>query len=146
MNATLTALQAHQQIEEFAQSAPAEMRFVPDGMAHPQWVRQGDVYLEAIDKVPADCDQETTNRQLAPGETRGSRHIIEGNVKLFVSSAKQPVRQFGAGDVLVGPVIVAHERCTLTHPEHAHFSLPAGTYQSYYQMDARQAERTRSLD
>ena len=144
MSLVITALEAHQQIEHFAQSAPTEMRNIPDGSMPPgKWIRQGDVYLMAIEKVPMECDEETANRQLAPGETRGSRHIIEGNVKLFVQSGRKAVRQ---QDVLVGPVIIAKERCTLTHPEHAHFSLPAGTYQSYYQMDARQAERTRARD
>lgn len=140
--ATLNALQAHQQIEEFAKSAPTEKRIIPDGsMPVGKWIRQGDVYLMAIKDVPLECDTETANRQLAPGETRGSRHIIEGNVKLFVKGPNA-----GRTDVLEGPVIVAKERCTLTHPEHAHFELPPGTYQSYYQMDARQAERTRASD
>jgi hypothetical protein len=36
---------------------------------------------------------------------------------------------------LVGPLVVSKDRFELTHPEHAHFSLPAGTYQVIYQGD-----------
>lgn len=138
--ATLTALQAHQQIEEFAKQAPNEMRFIPDGtMTEGKWIRQGDIYIMAIGKVPLEYDEETTNRQLAPGENRGSRHIVHGNnLKLFVNPKNR--------DPLLGPIVVSKERVEVQHPEHAHFSLPPGTYQVYYQMDARQAERTRSLD
>jgi len=143
MTAVLTALQAHQQIEEFANNAPTEMRFIPDGTMTPgKWIRQGDIYLQALEEIPPAYDKEIFERQLAPGESRGSRHVIEGNVKLFI-----PSKPGNRNDVLVGPVIVSKERCVLTHPEHAHFSLPAGVIsQVYYQMDARQAERTRARD
>ncbi len=141
MSTVLTALEAHQQVEAFAKDAPSETRFIPDGAMPPgKWARQGDIYILAIEKVPVECDQETTNRQLAPGEGRGSRHIVAGNAQLFTRKTQR--------DVLEGPVMVVKEgeRVVVEHPEHAHISLPAGTYQVYYQMDARQAERTRALD
>lgn len=136
---TLTAAQAHQQVEAFAQQAPTEMRKIPDGAMPPgKFIRQGDVYIEAITEIPFAYDTLTENRQLAPGETRGSRHILEGNVKIFVNKNNR--------DVLAGPCFSCTERVLLTHPEHAHFELPAGNYRVLFQMDARQAERTRSFD
>lgn len=145
MSSTVTALEAHHQIESFAKEAPTEMRFVPDGMKHPHWIRQGDIYIEAVNKLPLSFDQETSNKQLAPGENRGSRHVVEGDVKVFLQSNPSS-NDFSRDGVLSGPALVAKDRFKVTHPEHAHFSLPAGTYRVYYQMDARQAERTRSLD
>ena len=44
-------------------------------------------------------------------------------------------------DPLLGPVIVADEAFTLTHPEHAHHRLPAGIYQVGYQLDVSEQER-----
>ncbi len=134
-----SAIEAHQQVETFAQTAPQEMRVIPDGVMTPgKWIRQGDIYLVAIPDIGLAFDEPTTNRQLAPGETRGSRHVVEGNVKIF--------NRKNQSDVLVGSQIDAPERFKVVHPEHAHFELPAGKYQVYFQMDARQAERTRSWD
>jgi hypothetical protein len=44
---------------------------------------------------------------------------------------------------LLGPMFRLFSRGTVTHPEHAHISLPAGTYQVTHQMDARTLQRVR---
>ena len=41
-------------------------------------VRQGDLYLVAIEALPKGTA--TRERQLVPGTTQGSRHVVEGNV------------------------------------------------------------------
>lgn len=88
-------------------------------------IRQGDIYLYPLDQEPAHGES-GADRQLAPGTTRGSRHIIEGEAEVYATEAE---------DVLAGPIVHALERVTLTHPEHAHVSLPAGWYEVRYQRD-----------
>ena len=88
-----------------------------------QSIRQGDIYLTRIDSVPNGLTK-TANTQLAVGKTQGSRHVVVGVKTIYA----------GTG-VLIGPVLVAEKRFTLTHPEHGHFSMPAGTYQTTYQRD-----------
>jgi hypothetical protein len=91
-------------------------------------VRQGDIYLVCIESLPV--GQETKNRQLAPGNTQGSRHIVAGDAA-FVE-----VESFGdVPAVLVGPAFACNGDCTVMHPEHGDKVLPAGTtFQVIYQL------------
>lgn len=98
-------------------------------------VRQGDVYLVAVEPAHPH-GEETTNRQLAVGETQGSRHILEGEATLYVGTDLPPGWAQWGGAKLLGPMIVALQRFNVTHPEHAHVSLPAGCYQVVLQLDA----------
>jgi hypothetical protein len=45
--------------------------------------------------------------------------------------------------MFTGPIIEATEAFMIQHPEHAHFQLPAGTYQVTYQLDFATRERVR---
>lgn len=103
-----------------------------------QWVRQGDIYIHCVAKDHAH-GQVTKNRQLAMGNTQGSRHILEGEAELFEGS-KAPD---WAPNAFLGPLIKLFKRGTVTHPEHAHIDLPAGTYQITHQMDARTLQRVK---
>ena len=87
-------------------------------------VRQGDVYLQRVERVEARL-RAYRSRQLAPGNAPGSRHTIEGKARLR--------RHLGPVSHLAGPVIFAASRIVLRHPQHASISLPAGIYQAYYQ-------------
>lgn len=71
----------------------------------------------------------TDNRQLAPGATVGSRHILRADKSLKIQNRK------GAG-VLQGPIVDAPEGFYLEHPTHAHMDckLP-GTYEVSYPRD-----------
>lgn len=91
--------------------------------------RQGDIYLWRLPEIPKGC-KPRSDRQLALGKTVGSRHVCEAGPKLYDLPA-------GSANALLGPVIEAPERFTVTHPEHAHISLPSGTYQVGYQLDMR---------
>jgi len=83
-------------------------------------VRQGDLYFECIDKLPE--GNVSQNRQLVPGTTQGSRHILEGQVKIHkdVQFKRIPA-------ALVGPAFECISDVTATHPEHGHKVFPAGS-------------------
>jgi hypothetical protein len=95
-----------------------------EGEAH----RQGDLYIRKIGKVPAGAVRmETPRLQLAPGQTQGSRHVLDSaaGVEMFEPGSD--------ATALDGPVLVLKERRIVTHPEHGDVSLPAGTYCIDYQ-------------
>lgn len=94
--------------------------------------RQGDVYVEHVaDDAPR--GKPTLNRQLAPGNSKGSRHVVEGEgVEIYESRGKS---------ILEGPLFYAPNGCTVTHPEHADVDLPDGTYRAAYQLDPRTRAR-----
>ena len=149
-----TALEAFKSIEKKAESStPSVRRIERDEIG--QGVRQGDVYLirlgaatkdapevlalvSAIRKsakpgettlksLPETIGEPTRVRQVAVGDTVGSRHVAEGSLTIYAAPA--------GAHALVGPIVVAFERWRLTHPEHGHFDLGAGCYQVLYQRD-----------
>jgi len=91
-----------------------------------EWVRQGDVMLERVEGVPQ--GEASGVRQLAPGTSRGSRHIIAGSVDCAI------VMPENRGP-LDGPCIDAKSRLVIEHPEHGWLDLPAGQYRTYFQRD-----------
>lgn len=115
-------------------AADSNLRFVRSIQVG-EHVRQGDLYIERIET--AEMGVETKDRQLVPGTTKGSRHAIDGDASIYTPIGNDP---------LVGPTIVASDRFAVTHPEHAHFSLPAGTYRCQYQRDFSREERARQMD
>jgi len=122
-------------IQEFAANlAVKETRTIAE-MSVGEWVRQGDVYIEKVDSLSG--WGETTDRQLAPGTTQGSRHMVVGSVTVFACpNTAQVVR-----GRMAGPQIDAKEPFRVGHPEHADMELPAGTYQVWYQTDPRTQQR-----
>ena len=141
MESTLTPLQAHERIAASAKAPLTETRVV-DKIKIGDFARQGDVYLERISSPSKDW-QETKNHQLAPGNSPGSRHVVSQGPRLFVSPTANPTDRTRQGTRLLGPQIVAKESFTVEHPEHAHITLPAGTYQSSYQLDFNQQRAVR---
>ncbi len=102
-------------------------------------VRQGDIYIHRVDDKHK-RGEEAGSRQLAIGESMGSRHIAEAPSMIFQGAAA-PEWYTNRFTPLLGPCIVSKERFVITHPEHAHVDLPAGTYQITHQMDARTQRR-----
>lgn len=130
MTTQIDASKILERITEAAESSPADVRFIRT-MQIGDVARQGDVYcMRVADDVGR--GKETAERQLAPGTTKGSRHVVVGEVRVF-----EPARR---GEQ-VGPIVVAEQRFVVEHPEHAHFSLPAGTYQVGYQLDYQTRRR-----
>lgn len=112
------------------------IREIPVGKA----VRQGDLYVRRIDKVPSNYTVETHKLQLVSGSTKGAQHFVEKtpSMKLFVDPSNK--------DALAGPCIISREEVHIRHPEHANFKLPAGIYQITYQRDFAYEERKRVSD
>jgi hypothetical protein len=133
----LQAETAQKQIQAAAEKARPDTRVIKK-IEVGQAIRQGDIYVTRLADERVRHGGETAERQLAPGTTRGSRHCVEGNVEVYLPAA-------GDGR-LTGPLIVARDRFTVTHPEHAHFSLPPGAYRVTYQRDFNRQEVERVSD
>ncbi len=135
---TLNVQKAHQEVTETAErNASPEVRKI-DGMKIGEAVRQGDIYLHMVKDDHA-RGAATKNRQLAIGDTQGSRHILAGEAEVF-EGTKAPE---WAPNALLGPLFRLFKRATVTHPEHAHVDLEPGCYQVTHQMDARTLERVK---
>lgn len=107
-------------------------------------VRQGDVYLVNIKDLPKGKAEK--NRQLAPGNTQGSRHIVEGNCQIIKPDGfTSPITNERVPNVLVGPAFQCMGDCEVTHPEHGNKILPEGTtwqvvYQQAYAEEIRRVQ------
>jgi len=122
-------------IQAYATSPLKESRVISD-IAVDQWVRQGDVYVMRINDFDKSNYKIDLNRQLPPGNTPGSRHTVDEYTKVYVSKNKNSdVITQKNGFTVLGPIVESDTRWTLSHPQHADFSLPAGTYQVSYQID-----------
>lgn len=108
-----------------------------------QHIRQGDVILKRVaDDHPRGAviaDGESV--QVAVGQNVGARHVMTGGRGVRVYAPAKP-------GPLVGPVVVVDEGCEglLTHPEHRHFAIQAGTYAVIFQRDYMSEELARVQD
>ena len=95
---------------------------------HPAWApgdvaHQGDLIFVGLAGVPAYA-KPRSNRQLAEGETRGSKHVVDGGaVYDLVKPADAGLK--GIGEAYIGPVFVGP--CVVTHPQHQHHEFPEGS-------------------
>lgn len=112
---------------------------------------QGDLIIVRIDALPPSA-KPRQNRQLADGNTQGSRHVMErGEVydcdKSEVVAAIKRATKCVVGEAYIGPVIVSPADPTaddLTHPEHGNQGFPARAvcaivYQRSLDADQREA-------
>lgn len=112
-------------------------------------LRQGDLYILALDKAILDGKPAGTC-QLAPGTTQGSRHIVEGDCDVLIvdpDRAKKVINRLVPStkgqQLFIGPMIVARSEVTIVHPEHGDRSIPAGVYLTTYQRTwAQEIRRT----
>lgn len=89
-------------------------------------VRQGDIYLTRLESVPTGAKPIKFRKQLAPGNTQGSRHTIRSSrgVKMY---------EVGNASPLDGPIIESKGNLAIDHPEHGNLILPPGIYATTYQ-------------
>lgn len=145
---TTTALDIKQDIQAIQDSAHQQARRSTQELSPAaslgDVLRQGDLYLVLIPK-PKDGELTAIVRigngvQLAPGQTQGSRHVLEfgaGATDCGCWTAKNPsavaaeIKKHNGSVVpveLIGPVFATGSAAAeITHPEHGHFVVPAET-------------------
>lgn len=130
-------------VQQAKEKAVSEIRFI-SAISVGQAVRQGDVYIHAVDTKHRH-GEELKDNQLAIGNTVGSRHVAQKPATCHEGKAYPT---WCSPDTFLGPLIVAKERFVITHPEHAHVSLPAGIYQVTHQatFDIKAKARRRAKD
>lgn len=133
-----TLLDAVKQIEDRAKTSDQTLRVIKT-MKVGQAVRQGDIYLVKVQKELTKQNYPLNVRQLVPGNTLGSRHCAEAPAQLFESD-NTPIPGIAA-TALRGPIVVSPDQFTVSHPDHAHVSLPGGTYQVLFQLDFLMQQR-----
>lgn len=137
-----TAEEAQNLIERAAkEQMVAKVRYI-DSIEIGKVVRQGDIYIHRVADDHEMGDPSPT-RQLAMGESMGSRHVAEEPAVVYMGEEAPPWYTKNHGPLL-GPCLVCSQRFKITHPEHAHVDLPAGTYQITHQRDGR--TQARALD
>ena len=120
--------EVHNEIKELSKASNhVETRVIAE-MKIGQGIRQGDVYLWKIKEIPAEFSIPTMKLQVTDGTTKGARHELEMTPSLRIFRNPNAT-------ALQGPCISSSETVSLTHPEHAHFKLPAGCYNITYQQD-----------
>jgi hypothetical protein len=135
-----------QEVVKMVEQAPADVDVrVVRRLEIGQVVQQGDVYLHFVaPDHPRGAPVGAGSVQIALGSGNGARHMATGSVKVFAGTALPPnvsAPMDVAAAEICGPVVVADEPWTLTHPEHPHHKLPAGTYQTIYQYDPQTMRR-----
>jgi hypothetical protein len=131
----MEAIKIHKTIQERASKTLVRDINI-ETIAVNQWVRQGDIYIRRIEKITG--EKRLSFRQLAPGTSKGSRHIVSEKPTIFEGYTGKDIP-----DLQKGPQIESKERFEVTHPEHANYSLPSGCYQVTYQTDFVRQTRVR---
>ena len=124
---TMTAVEVFQKIQNTKRTDIKKVVFFSPAASPGEYIRQGDVYITAVEGVKDLIPDPKPMAQLAPGATRGSRHVLSSldNVKMF--RQKNPT-------ALDGPTIeVVGKNVVVEHPDHGHVELPPGFYAITYQ-------------
>jgi hypothetical protein len=149
---TINAQAAYAEVARAAEAIRSDAHEAIATMSPGDVVRQGDLYITCLDSEPPDGVPAGT-RQLAPGTTRGSRHIVEGDcdvLRVPDAAAIAALRRVIPGVAprqFVGPVIRARGPVRLTHPEHGDRTLPGDAcYLVTYQRSWSPLTMRRQLD
>lgn len=130
MTETLTEMTMVEALQDLRDSVEGFDAAKPERIGSPSLgdvVRQGDLYLICLETLPNGTN--TEERQLVPGTTQGSRHVVMGNCVI-----REKVTYKDRHPTLVGPAFECVSDVTVTHPEHGHKILPEGTvWQCVYQ-------------
>lgn len=131
-----------QKIQRSAQHMP-EVRVIAD-MKIGQVVRQGDIYIERVPAIEGK-GKRVASRQLAPGTSKGSRHIVAESDSVTLWESKPALN--GKAAFQVGAAIEAHGDVVVTHPEHAWMKIVGDKvkrfYQVWFQADFARKERAK---
>lgn len=137
MSKTITAEKAIRDVRTQAEKIRSDrpQRF-PEAASPGDYWRQGDIYITLLAAVPQTAEkvQAPASRQLAPGDTQGSRHCLDSLDGADWHRLKQATE-------FDGPILALATERTVTHPEHGHVILPPGVYAITYQRNLDQEER-----
>lgn len=135
--ATMTSAKVFAEVkEEVARVTDTRVREV-ESMKIGDVVRQGDIYITRVAKNHKHGGL-TENRQLAMGNSKGSRHMADENFTIFKGTTLPAGFMDGT---FLGPFIETEVRANIMHPEHSWVSLPAGCYQITHQTDLKTRQR-----
>lgn len=129
--------------EEIKNNAPADVALEIGDV-----LRQGDLYVVRVHSLPQQR-RRRGNRQLADGDTQGSRHVLRGKCGLFdvdsedvAGLLRKADRRFEVRDYQVGPAFETAGPATIEHPEHGHRTLSEpGCYLTVFQRSLTVDER-----
>ena len=133
----ITATESIRRVRESAESIRNDqLQKFPEAASVGEMFRQGDLYIQKLDFTVLDREKPNFEAyeldpqpiaQLAPGTTKGSRHILSDLSRVKMFKAQRPT-------ALDGPVIyVLGGGVEVTHPEHGNVHLPSGVYGITYQ-------------
>jgi len=127
------------EIQQFATKSSNDCRII-DKIEVGQCVRQGDVYITRIENFSkVGCTK--AGQKLAPGDTPGSRHFVDAHVTTWQNENTGKVVRYEVGFTCKGLLLECDRSFKVTHPEHAHFYLPAGSYEVSYQVNTKEMAR-----
>lgn len=138
---TKTIETAFQRIQESAKSMP-EARVVELEIG--QVARQGDIYIERVASIQ-NKGKQVKSRQLAPGNTKGSRHIVDESPSLTLWESS-PTLTNGKASFQAGCAIEAKGGFSITHPEHAWIKFAVKGvqfFQVFFQADPMRKARAK---
>lgn len=139
---TKCAMGAIQQVCDAAKASDRSVIVVPDDLPLGMTCRQGDIRYVRVSTDHA--HGAPTGKQVVAGSALGSRHTAEAPAQCYVGTTQplvlvdgelRPVKAF------LGACVVSHARFLCQHPEHGHYSLPAGAWQVTQDMDVRTRQR-----
>ena len=137
MNSAIDAIDAVSTVAERIKND--EVQKFPEAASAGDYVRQGDIYITLLSQIPEGAIRSTNpSAQVAPGNTKGSRHCIKNLRDVRVYMLAIPT-------VYDGPVIEADCSITIEHPEHGDWILPAGRYAISYQRTEDSVGRRRRV-
>lgn len=117
---------------------------VVEGMKIGEVARQGDIYVERVAAIEGKGTA-VKSRQLAPGTTKGSRHIVEDSPNVTLWESRPSLN--GRASFQIGPAIEAKGDFSVTHPEHAFIKFIIGKatqfFQVWFQADFNRKERAK---
>jgi hypothetical protein len=146
MNEQLTVDEAITEMASHAETIDASgLQTVPESVSIGDNIRQGDIFLICIETMPSGTPVQ--DRQLAPGTTQGSRHVLSGDCEIVKRSGSftAPGESDPVHEALVGPAFQCRKGCTVEHPEHGNWALPNGsvwqvTFQQAYADEVRRIQ------
>ena len=121
----MSAVKALEAVRESGEAIKSdELQRFPEAASVRDYFRQGDIYITKLESVVGNPSEVVL--QLAPGTTKGSRHMLDSpdGVSMY---------RILDADALTGPVIQTTCERTITHPEHGNVVLPPGVYGITYQ-------------